>query len=502
MITGQKASTKSSKSLALSISSSSSTTSSSTTSVVTKSFLVLPLHLFLIFMTTAVAPARGLAVIKEELQGIAVAHNWPCPDRKNNHLQPRHIEEFELDSVEQNGTEASYFATLFLRFARVICKADCVVRKELFETWAMALHVHDHFPDVLRFADMASGHGLLSWALLLLNENRTGICVDVRMPKSAEKLRDAFCAEWPHLEDRWDFVEGKLEYVEPAPSTLIVGVHCCGPLSDKVVELAIKGKSPLALVPCCHTNKHLSKEQRQDILKQSWTLADWIDKHRIDRLEEAKFEVVEGTIPKVFTPKNRIILATPPPVPDNLITTVWKETKKVPVNSSEESKMEQKQQDAPEEDTSLPPPQSIIDNEAICRIPFGLPAFAIPIADIPSSHESIRRISGRDAANLRKGHPRTLSLSLFQPPSPEALTPDQVATVANALDENVCVWGSYVDKEGFIYKDGRMCRTYRLTYRKKGEEVLNKAEAKELHIQLCHKIEEVYPGSQVRQFPR
>mmetsp|Transcript_23669 Transcript_23669/g.58021 ORF Transcript_23669/g.58021 Transcript_23669/m.58021 type:complete len:450 (+) Transcript_23669:211-1560(+) len=449
-------------------------------------------------MTTAVAPARGLAVIKEELQGIAVAHNWPCPKRKNNSLQPRHVEEFELDSVEEDGTEASYFAALFIRFARVICNADCVVRKELFETWAMALHVHDHFPNVLRFADMASGHGLLSWALLLLNENRTAICVDVRMPKSAEKLRDAFCAEWPHLEGRWDFVEGKLEYVEPAPSTLIVGVHCCGPLSDKVVDLAIKGKSPLALVPCCHTNKHLSKEQRQDIMKQSWTLADWIDKHRIDRLEEANFDVVEGTIPKVFTPKNRIILATPPPVLENLTTAVWEETNLEPVNKFLGSKMESKDADS----TSLPPPQSIIDNESICRVPFGLPAFAIPIADIHSSHESIRKISGRAAANLRKGHPRTYSLSLFQPPGPIALTPDQVASVANTLDENVCAWGSFVDKEGFLYKDGRLCRTYRLTYRSKGEAVLTKAEAKAIHIQLCHKVEEFYPGAQVRQIPR
>lgn len=448
-------------------------------------------------MTTAVAPVRGLAVIKEELQGIAVAHNWPCPNRKDHNLQPRHMEEFELDSVEENGTEASHFANLFIRFARVVCMADCVVRKELFETWAMALHVHDHFPDALRFADMASGHGLLSWALLLLNENRTAICVDVRMPKSAEKLRDAFCAEWPQLEGRWDFVEGKLEYVEPAPSTLIVGVHCCGLLSDKVVDLAIKGKSPLALVPCCHTNKNLSKEQRQDMSKQSWTLADWIDKRRIDRLEAAKFEVVEGTIPKVFTPKNRIILATPPPVTENLITKVWEGTKSEPVNSSEGSKIEYE-----EVDTLLPPAQSIIDNESICRIPFGLAKFAIPIADIPSSHESIRSISGRAAANLRKGHPRTYSLSLFLPPNPEALTPDQVATVANTLDENVCVWGSYVDKEGFIYKDGRMCRTYRLTYRSKGEEIMTKEAAKAIHIKLCHKIEEVYPGAQARQIPR
>lgn len=450
-------------------------------------------------MTTAVAPARGLAVIKEELQGIAVAHNWPCPQRKNNNLQPRHLDEFELDSVEQNGTEASYFASLFIRFARVVCKADCVVRKELFETWAMALHVHDHFPDALRFADMASGHGLLSWALLLLHENRTAICIDVRMPKSAEKLRDAFCEEWPHLEGRWDFVEGKIEFVEPAPSTLIVGVHCCGPLSDQVVDLAIRGKSPLALVPCCHTNKGLSTEERQNIMNQSWTLADWVDKHRIEKLEAANFKVVEGTIPKVFTPKNRIILATPPPVPESATTIVYYSDTRNAESKTEPSGGEESK--AIEMDESLPPPQSVIANDEICRVPFGLPTFVIPVADIPSSRDSIRSISGRAAANLRKGHPRTLSLSLFQPPGPGCLTPEQVAEVANTIDENIRAWGCYVDKEGFVYKDGRYCRTYRLTYRSTGDEILTKQEAKAVHIQLCTKIEEAFPGAQVRQVP-
>ena len=45
-------------------------------------------------------------------------------------------------------------------------------RKELFETWAAALHIDHHFAMNRRIADIAAGHGLLAWSLLLLDEER------------------------------------------------------------------------------------------------------------------------------------------------------------------------------------------------------------------------------------------------------------------------------------------------------------------------------------------
>lgn len=413
------------------------------------SYFSLVVSLLCIIMGTS----KGMAIIQQELQGIAVCHNWPSPDRKNNQLQPRHLEEFVGD-------------TLFDQFARVVCKTDCIVRKELFETWAMALHVHDHFQASHRITDIAAGHGLLSWALLLLNSERTAVCIDRRMPKAAEKLKSKFLKKWPELEDRWDYVEGKLEFIEPAPSTLLVGVHCCGPLSDKIVDLAILGNSPLALVPCCHTVKSLTKEERQNVKNQCYTLADFIDGNRIQTLREAEFDVVEGSIPKVFTPKNRIILATPP-----------------------------------HKENHPTPQQTPVDNDTISQHARGIPEFAIPVGDTVEAKTSVRSLAGRAAANLRRGHSRSLCLSFFQPPGPAALTPEQVALVANELREDITAWSGFVDKEGVFYKDGRLCRTYRLIYRSQGEEVLSKQEAKEVHIELCHKIPEVYPDIEVRQIP-
>jgi hypothetical protein len=396
--------------------------------------------------------SKGMAVIQNELQGIAVSHNWPCPERKNNLLQPRHLKEFVGDS-------------LFDEFARTVCKSDCIVRKELFETWAMALHVHDHFQAILRITDIAAGHGLLSWALLLLNAERTVICIDKKMPKAAEILRKVFSDKWPNLEDRWDYVEGKLEFIEPSPSTLLVGVHCCGTLSDKVLDLSIKGNAPLALVPCCHTARSVSKEERQEIKNQTYTLADLIDQHRTQKLKEAGFDVVEGSIPEVFTPKNRIILAYPPQQNKNIQTQ-----------------------------------QTLVDNDSIAKVPSGIAEFTIPVADTPESKASVRSIAGLAAAYLRRGHPRSLCLGLFQPPV--ELTNDQIASVANTLRSDIKAWSSFDDKEGYLHSDGRISRVYKVVYRSKGEELLTKQQARELHIELCHKVPVAYPGAEVRQAPR
>jgi hypothetical protein len=79
---------------------------------------------------------------------------------------------------------------LFDEFASAICHANVIPRKEVFETWSAALHIHSsYFGDdsttmtmnahddewnavvpVRRVVDVAAGHGLLAWALLLLDD--------------------------------------------------------------------------------------------------------------------------------------------------------------------------------------------------------------------------------------------------------------------------------------------------------------------------------------------
>ena len=89
---------------------------------------------------------------------------------------------------------------LFREVARAVCGAEILPRKELFEAWKVAARIDDSFAKHERVADLAAGHGLLGWLLLLLawsdGRPRTAVCVDVRMPASADVLSDAITSHF------------------------------------------------------------------------------------------------------------------------------------------------------------------------------------------------------------------------------------------------------------------------------------------------------------------
>ena len=103
---------------------------------------------------------------------------------------------------------------LFKEVACAVCTASVLPRKELYEAWAVATRVDAAFTGYTRVADLAAGHGLLAWLLLLLawerGAPRTAVCVDVRMPASHETLSAALVARWPRL-------DGALPHLEPPP---------------------------------------------------------------------------------------------------------------------------------------------------------------------------------------------------------------------------------------------------------------------------------------------
>ena len=223
---------------------------------------------------------------------------------------------------------------LFNQFAQTVCRAGVVARKEIFETWASALYIHSTFfgdeamnhamPPINRVADVAAGHGLLAWALLLLDDEHRGcrvdnasflppltaFCLDVQMPRSAEIIHSSMVQRWAHLESRFDYVEGRLEQMVPHPSCLLASVHGCGILSDILVSTAAEHGLPLAVVPCCHSRKRVVFEVASPFARAHYDaimnlngsvpdLSERLDKARIYALSNAGHEVKEVFLPKV-----------------------------------------------------------------------------------------------------------------------------------------------------------------------------------------------------------
>lgn len=198
-------------------------------------------------------------------------------------------------------------ATLFEKIARVVCEADCLPRKELYESWEVARRTRRRLRGG-RVVDLAAGHGLLAFLMLVLDDTSpSALAVDVRAPKSAERLAVALVASFPRLAGRVRFVRGAMADVPLDAGDLVVSAHACGALTDEVLARAVAAQARVAVLPCCHDK----------LTCDEGGLAGWmesgmaIDVTRARRLANAGYHVTTQTIPHEITPKNRLLIAAP-----------------------------------------------------------------------------------------------------------------------------------------------------------------------------------------------
>jgi len=188
-----------------------------------------------------------------------------------------------------------------------MCGADCLPRKELYESWELARRTRRRFRGG-RVVDLACGHGLVAHLLLLLDDTSpSAVAIDARIPLSAHKVAAAMRREWPRLEDRITLVEQRLDDVLIDPSDLVVSSHACGALTDRVLDLAIAARARVVVLPCCHDERTCDRGGID-----GWVdgpLA--IDLTRAARLRAAGYVVHTQLVPESITPKNRILLGAP-----------------------------------------------------------------------------------------------------------------------------------------------------------------------------------------------
>jgi hypothetical protein len=200
---------------------------------------------------------------------------------------------------------------LFDRVARAVCRAECLPRKELYESWEVARRARRKIRGG-RIVEMACGHALTAHLMLLLDDTSPrALAVDVRPTLSAGRLAAELLRTWPRLEGRVAIEQRPLAEVEVTSDDVVVSVHACGALTDDVIDKALAARASVAVLPCCHDARWCD----------TGGLGSWlddplaIDVTRAQRLRAAGYTVHAQLIPAAITPKNRLLLGRRPSGP-------------------------------------------------------------------------------------------------------------------------------------------------------------------------------------------
>ena len=197
--------------------------------------------------------------------------------------------------------------TLFERVGRAICHAGCLPRKELYEAWETGRRVRRLFRGG-RVVDMCGGHGLLAAIMMILDDSSPeAVVVDTKLPVSSRAVRDAIVAQWPRLADRLQFLPLQIDDVRMASTDVVVSIHACGTLTDRIIARAAAARARVAVLPCCH----------DFAVCDAGDLSGWVDTALAIDITRAAFLRQEGyrvwtqTIPEGITSKNRLLIGAP-----------------------------------------------------------------------------------------------------------------------------------------------------------------------------------------------
>lgn len=208
--------------------------------------------------------------------------------------------------VRLKPTTARHFTgdTLFDRIARVVCDANCLPRKELYESWEIARRTRRRFRGG-RVVDLACGHGLVAHLMLLLDDtSESALCVDKRVPKSAAHLSEAMLRAWPRLAGRITYEERPVQDVPLHEDDVVVSAHACGALTDVVLARAVAASAKVAVLPCCHDEDTCDAGSLEGWVDVSLA----IDTTRAHRLAAQGYAVYTQLVPETITPKNRLLM--------------------------------------------------------------------------------------------------------------------------------------------------------------------------------------------------
>jgi methyltransferase family protein len=197
--------------------------------------------------------------------------------------------------------------TLLDKLGRVVCEAGCLPRRELFEAWEVARRTRRRFRGG-RVVDLACGHGLVAWVMLLLDDTSpSALAADTRLPPSAASLATAMTRAWPRLQGRVAIEARAIADVALDAGDVVVATHACDALTDAVIDAVLSARARVALLPCCQDEETCDSGGLLGWLD----VASAVDVTRAARLRAHGYAVHTQVIPNAITKKNRLLLAAP-----------------------------------------------------------------------------------------------------------------------------------------------------------------------------------------------
>tara|TARA_R110002072_G_scaffold25443_5_gene85049 strand:+ start:1508 stop:2245 length:738 start_codon:yes stop_codon:yes gene_type:complete len=195
------------------------------------------------------------------------------------------------------------------RFARALCRHRATCFRELVEAFEFFALARKHARATV-VADLCGGHGLVAVLFAVFErEVERVIVLDRSRPASFDHIVAAAEEAAPWTAGRIEYIQAKLNSAAnniPKGAGL-VAVHACGAKTDRVLELAVANRTPVAVMPCCHP---VATSKAPAALKKALAhLA--VDVDRTYQLEAANFHVHWTSVSDRITRMNRVILARP-----------------------------------------------------------------------------------------------------------------------------------------------------------------------------------------------
>jgi hypothetical protein len=197
------------------------------------------------------------------------------------------------------------------RLVRALAARRVLNTKEVLESFAFWVRVRRRVrrPTVV---DLCCGHGLTGVLFAVFERSvERVILVDHRRPDSVRGVMEAAAEVAPWSADKLEWWERPLSEARPdLPSGAgIVGVHACGEQTDRVIEAALEGGGPVAVMPCCYRT---ARRRGPPGVAKTLGTSLAIDIQRSYRLHDADRQVDWDAVPEAITPMNRILLGWHP----------------------------------------------------------------------------------------------------------------------------------------------------------------------------------------------